>query len=442
MRCLLFLYKLSENTALQKNITNVSDTEQKLEIILSAEEFTPEIDNEIDKARKSIEIKGFRKGHVPVAMIKKVMGPAIEASVAEKLASKYFVEISETENIKPASRAELQDYSCDKDKLAITLSYQIHPEFEVKDYSNYSFVQDIYTVSDEDVEREINLILKGHGTLVPVEGPSEAKDTIIADLEKLDASGNVLEDQKTENYHFNLEYLPDDNPFYTALLGKKASDTVSVDIKPEKEGDEAYRYEVVIKEVKRLELPELNDELVKEITQQKFESTGDFREDVRGQLEEHFSNKSEQDLLESISTKFIEENPVPTPSAMVDSFENMLLENAKRQMGGNLPPGMDESEFRVSIRPNAEKHARWMLISQKIAEQSKLEVTDDDIKAYAEKEAQKNPELKADDLVNTYMSTEFRDYITDTILKEKIYSIIKSSVTINGENKPLPQHDD
>lgn len=425
---------------MQKNITNVSDTEQKLEIILSAEEFTPETDREIESARKNIQLKGFRKGHVPVGMIKKVMGPAIEAAVAEKLASKYFVEISEAENIKPASRAELEDYSFDEDQLAITLSYQIHPDFEIKDFSGYSFVQDIYPVTDEDVDREINLILKGHGTLVPVDEQSEAKDTIIADLLKLDDSGNVMEDHKTENYHFNLEYLPEDNPFYKSLLGKKAGENVTVDIEPEKEGEETYRYEVTIKEVKRLELPELNDDLIKEISQQKFESIDDFREDVRSQLEQHFSNKSEQDLLETISSKFIEENPVPTPSAMVDSFENMLLENAKKQMGGKLPPGMDESEFRTSIRPNAEKHARWMLISQKIAEMNELEVNDDDIKAFAEKEAEKNPELKTEDLLKTYMSTEFRDYITDTILKDKIYGIIKSSVTINGENKPIPEH--
>ena len=428
---------------MQKNINNVSDTEQKLEIILSAEEFAPEMDRETESARKNIQIKGFRKGHVPVAMIKKVMGPAIEASVAEKLASKYFAEISEAENIKPASRAALEDYSFEADSLTITLTYEIHPEFEIQDFSNYSFVQDIYTVTDEDVDREINLILKGHGTLVPIDEPAEAKDTIIADLEKFDASGKTMEDQKTENYHFNLEYLPEDNPFYASLLGKKAGENITVNIEAKEEGEEeAYRYEVTIKEVKRLELPELNDETVKEITQQKFESRDDFRADVRAQLEQHFSNKSEQDLLEVISSKFIDENPVPAPSAMVDSFENMLLENAKRQMGGSLPPGMDESELRVSIRPNAEKHARWMLISQKIAEMNKLEVSDDDITAYAEKEAEKNPELKAEDLINTYMSTEFRDYMTDTILKDKIYNIIKSSVTINEESKPIPVHDD
>lgn len=426
---------------MQKNITNVSDTEQKLEVTLSAGEFTHEMDRETESARKNMQIKGFRKGHVPAAMIKKVMGPAIEAAVAEKLASKYFAEISEAENIRPASRAALEAFSFDNDRLIISLSYEIHPEFELKDFSNYSFVQDIYTISDEDVDREINLILKGHGTLVPVNGLSEAKDTIIADLVKLDASGNVMADQKTENHHFNLEYLPENNPFHKSLIGRKAGENVTVDIEAKEEDEEAYRYEAAIKEVKRLELPELTDELVKEITQGKFESINAFRENVREQLEQYFSNKSKQDLLESISSKFIEENPVPTPSAMVDSFENILLENAKKQMGGKFPAGMDESELRGSIRPNAEKHARWMLISQKIAETNKLEVNDDDIKVFAEKEAKKNPELKVEDLISTYMSAEFRDYITDTILKDKIYGIIKSSATINGESKPIPEHD-
>ena len=428
---------------MQHTTKNVSETEQQLEIILSAEEFTPELNNEIEDARKNVQIKGFRKGHVPTGMIRKLMGPAIEATVAEKLASKHFGEIAEKESIKPAGRAQLDDFTFGDESLSITLSYEIHPEFELKDYTGYSFVEDIYTVTDEDVENEINLILKSNGTLISVEAPAEAGDTVIADLVKYDAEGNELEDQKTENHHFNLEYLPEDNPFREALVGAKAGDTVKVEVKPEEdeEDGETFKYEVTVKEVKRTELPELTGELLKEVTGGKFEEIEPFRQDVRQQLEEHFSKKSEQDLLEAISAKLIEENPVPTPKTMVDSFENMLIENAKRQFGGEFPAGFDDRALRASMRPNAEKHARWMLISQKIAETGNLEVTDEDIKAFAEKEAEKNPSAKVEELLQAYMSSEFRDYITDTILKDKIYGILKSAVTIQGENKPLPQHD-
>jgi trigger factor len=125
---------------------------------------------------------------------------------------------------------------------------------------------------------------------------------------------------------------------------------------------------------------------------------------------------------------------------MIESFSNMLVENAKRQIGGSFPKELDEKQFYISMRPNAEKHVQWLLISQKIAEINKLEVSEDDIKAFAEKESGKNESMTAEDLLNTNMSAEFRDYITDTILKEKIYDIIKSKVTITEEEKPLPAH--
>lgn len=425
---------------MQKNITNVSDTEQQLEIILTAEEYQPEYDQQLEEARRSVKIKGFRQGHVPVGMLKKMIGPSLEAEVAEKMASKHFATIAEQEKINPASRAQIDSFNFGDGELTIKISYEIHPEFELKDLSAYSFTQAEYSVTDEDVEREIKLILKGHGTMVTIDEAAGEGDTIIGDVTKLDAEGNADEESKNENHHFNLEYLPADNPFRMALEGRKAGDSVEVTIEPKEEGGETVRYRVEVKEIKRLELPELDDELVKEITQQRFENVADFKADVKLQLQAHFTDKSEQDLLEAMSAKLIEEHPVPTPKAMVASFQNMLLENAKRQMGGQFPASLNEAEFLETLKPNAEKHARWLLVSQKIAKENELNVSDEDIKAYAEKEAEKEPSLTVEQLVSTYMSTEFKDYIIDTILKEKIYDVIKSKVTITTEPTPIPEH--
>jgi len=110
-------------------------------------------------------------------------------------------------------------------------------------------------------------------------------------------------------------------------------------------------------------------------------------------------------------------------------------------MGGYFPKGFDEAQFNIAMKPNAVKHAQWLLISQKIAEVNKLGVTDEDIKVYAEKEAGKNESMSSEELLATYLSDEFRDYVTDTILKEKIYDIIKSQVTITAEETTLPVHE-
>jgi len=425
---------------LQKNIKNVSETEQELEIILSAEEFGTEYIQELEEAKRSIQIKGFRKGHAPASLIKKLAGPSIEATIAEKMASKYFGEIADAEKIKPASRAQIINFTFKPEQLTIQLSYEIHPEFDLKDFSGYSFTKAKYTVTDKDVEHEINLILKGHGTLISVDESALSTDTVIGDVYKLNENGDPIEEEKTENHHFSLEYLPEENPFRKALTGKKAGDSVDIENDQKDSDTEPSRYRVNISEIKRLELPELTDDLVKEITGQRFESVADFTADVHIQIEQHFLLKSDEDLLESISAKLIDENPVATPESMVASFSKMLVENAKRQMGGRFPKGFDEEQFSTTMRPNAIRHAQWLLISQKIAELDNLEVSDDDIKAYAEKEAGKNSSANAEDLLNTYMSTEFRDYITDTILKDKIYEIIKSKVTIIEEDKPIPAH--
>jgi trigger factor len=427
---------------LQKNIRNVSETEQELDIILTVEEYGPEIEQELEEARRNLRVKGFRPGHAPVGLVKKLAGPGIEATVAEKMASKYFSSIAEEEKINPAGRASIESFDYENGVLTVRMSYEIHPEFELKEFGGYSFTQANYSLTDADMDREINLILKGHGTLVTTDEAAGSDDTLIADVVKLDEEGQPVEEEKTENHHFNLSYLPEDNPFRQSLTGKKAGETVDVVPTPRDAEDKPASFRVTVKEVKRMELPELNDELVKEITQQRFETVADFRADVRQQLEAHFNHKSEEDLLEAISAKFIEENPVPTPRAMVDSFENMLLENAKRQVGGKLPKGLDEREFRTALRPNAEKHARWLLISQKIAKLNDLKVNDEDIRAYAEKEAENNATLKVDELVNTYMSSEFKDYIVDTIMKDKIYEIIKSQVSIVKEDKPLPTQEE
>lgn len=425
---------------MQKNIKNVSETEQELEIILSADEFAPEYNEELEEAKRSVQIKGFRKGHAPAGLIKKLAGPAIEASIAEKMASKHFGPIVDEEKIKPASRASIIDFTFEPEQLTIRLGYEIHPEFELQEFSGYEFTRSVYNVTDETVEREINLILKGHGTMVSVEEAAGATDTVIGDVSKVDASGEPVGENKTENHHFNLEYLPADNPFRTALEGHKAGETVTVEV-PAKEGEEeGSKFQVAISEVKRMELPELTDELVKEITGGRFEAIADFKGDVRIQLDEHFSMKSDEDLLEAISAKLIEENPVPTPKAMVASFANMLVENAKRQMGGDFPKGFDTTQFHEAMQPNAEKHARWLLISQKIGEMNNLEVTEEDIKAFAEKEAAKNTAMDSEELMKTYMSAEFRDYITDSITKDKIYEIIKSKVTITDEPTEVPEH--
>ncbi|MEI6639332.1 MAG: trigger factor [Chlorobium sp.] len=423
---------------MQKIISNSNETEQILEITLTAEEFGAEYNQELEEARRSIQIKGFRKGHAPVSLIKKLAGHSIEATVADKMASKYFTQIVEADNIKPVNRAEIVSFSFEGDQLAVKLVYEVQPEFELNDISGYSFTKTIYTITEEDVDREVKHILKGHGSLISVDEAASATDTVIGDVWKLNEAGEPDETQKTSNHHFSLEYLPEANPFRKELTGKKAGENVDIENKEPDSETEPSRYRVAVSEVKRLDLPELTEDLVKEITDQQFESIADFKADIQAQLQKHFTKKAEDDLLESISAKLIEDNPVPTPESIVESFSNMLLENAKRQIGGNFPKNFNSADFRETLRPNAIKHAQWMIITRKIAETANISVSDDDLKSYMEKEAMNHPEAQREQFVESYKNPEISDYIAEMIFKGKIYDHLKSQVTIIEEAKPVP----
>jgi trigger factor len=420
---------------LQKNIKNVSETEQVLEIILSAEEFGAEYSKELEEAKRNVQIKGFRKGHAPASLIKKLAGPSIETTVAEKMASKYFGEIADSGAIKPINRAEIISFSFEDDQLILRLAYEIQPEFELNDFSEYSFTKALYTVTDEDVEREIQQILKAQATLISVDEAASTTDTVIGDVWKLNDVGEPKEDSVTENHHFTLEYLPEENPFRRALLGKKRGESIDVENKKEETDAEPSTFRVIVREIKRLELPELTDDLVKEVTEQQFESAADLRSDIRNQIEANFIKLAEEDLLESISEKLIEANPVSAPESMVGSFTQMLVDNAKRQIGGAFPSSFDEKDFLETLRPNAVKHAQWMVISRKIAETENITVSEDDLKAYVEKEISENPSLDKERLLESYKTGEIRDFIAESVIKKKIYDLLKSKVTITEEER-------
>jgi len=243
-----------------------------------------------------------------------------------------------------------------------------------------------------------------------------------------------------EHQEFFLSELADESTLKKALLGVKVGDERNVDVELRKDDGtvEQTRFRISVKEVKRLDLPELTDELAKEFSDGRCATPDALREDIRQTLERYYEEKSEEDLLEDIAQRFVKDNAIEVPSAMIRSFETLLVDNARQRMGGSFPRGFSEEAFRREIRPSAELQARWMLIRYKLAEMHNLKVEEDDIRAEAEKEAQENG-LDFNQLLQAYMSDQVREYVVDRILRQKVYDVIKSKVKINTETKPIPR---
>ncbi len=427
---------------MKSQIKSISDTEQELELCLETSEFQPELDKQYRDAQKKANLKGFRQGKAPISIIKRLLGGQIQTQVVEKLASENFEKISKDKNIKIIGQARISDFKLDENQsLTIYLSFEVQPEFDLKPYDTYEFKKINYQITDDDVEKELKGLLRNYAEISVVDEPATKTDVVVASLQKCDEQGIAIVGENLENQTFNLEYLKDDSPFFSALVDSKKGDerrVVVEDENPETKETTKTHYNVIVQEVKQVSLPEFNDDYADKLSQGKLKTTAEFKEDLKNQIESHYAKKSDEDLFDSIADKFTEDNVFPLPLSLVDSYENLLVENAKKQVGGKFPAGFDEYKFRHDIRPNAEKHARWMLIRSKLAEQNDITIEEDDIKAYAEKEAAMVG-LDAETYMQQLTSSEYLPYITDSLLRDKVLDHIKNTSAIVEESQDLPK---
>lgn len=418
----------------------LSATEQEMTLTLEPAEFVPVFDERFKEVQANAQIKGFRKGKVPMEMVRRLMGKEIEAEAIEFLASKFFSEAAEEKKLKIVGKARLRHFEYEPNrKLTMYVQYEVQPEFELKPFEDYTFTKIKYEITEADIEDEIKALLAQQGVWVSKDSEATGEDLVIADMQKLDEAGMAIIGARYEQQEFLLNELADDSTLKKALLGVKAGDERLVDVELRKDNGavELTRFRVSVKEVKQLDLPELSDELAKEFSEGKCQTVQELREDIRVTLEKYYEMKAEDDLLEEIAQRFVKDNPIEVPSSMTRLFENLLVDNARQRIGGNFPRGFNEEAFRREIRPSAEQQARWMLIRNKIADMHGIKVEEADIFAEAEKEA-KATGLDPNQLKQAYLSDQVRDYVVDRIIRQKVYDLLKSKVKINIETKPVP----
>jgi|YNPMSStandDraft_2_1061718.scaffolds.fasta_scaffold00925_4 trigger factor len=410
-------------------------------LTLEPSEYQPKLDENYRLAQANIQLKGFRKGKAPMEMVKRLVGKEIESETVETLASEFFSKIASEQKLKLVGRARIRHFEFKEDKsLNIYLMYEVQPEFELAPYTDYAFKKAEYEITQEDVEREVKHLLRGQGVWMSKDGESTEDDLVVADSQELDESGMPMIGKRVENQEFVLKAIRKDSPLRTVLTGVKAGDERAVELAVRNEANGSpmvKKYKFYIKEVKRLDLPELTDELAKEITQGHLQTAAELRADIEARLKATFKRKAEDDLLEEIAKKFIEDNPIDVPQTMIRTFENMMIENAARQLGGKFPKGFDVQAFRREISPTAKRQAQWMLIRNKLAEVADIKINEQAIRDLAEADAKDMGIDNVDQVLQTYLKEEMQNYVLERALREKVYAYLFSILKITPESKRI-----
>ena len=363
----------------------------KLTIEVPAEEFDAAIKNAYNKNKNKFSIPGFRKGKAPLAMLEKMYGAGIfYEDAANEVIDASYPKAAEESKEEIVSTPEIKVTQIEKGKAFIyEATVALKPEVTLGEYKGVEVKKAEAVVTDEDVENELTAARKKNGRLIDVEdGTIEDGDNTIIDFtgyidDKTFDGGAGTDYPLVIGSHSFIEGFEDQ------LIGKKKGETcdVNVTFPAEYHADELAgkpaKFVVTIKEVKRNELPELNDEFASEVSD--FDTLDEYKADIRKKLQEKKEQDAKVENENNVIEKVVENAQMELPQPMVDTQAREMVENYARRLqsqGLNINDyrkytGMTPEKLMEQRRPEAEKRIKTRLVLEKVVEVENVEVSDE-----------------------------------------------------------------
>ena len=414
--------------------------EVKLEFTVEAEKFEEAIQTVYKKNAKYFNIPGFRKGKAPFKMVEKAYGIQIFYEDAfNEVAGEVYAQGLEENKIEAVSKPEIDIVQIEAGKdLIFTAVVQTKPEVKLGKYKGIELKKIEYNVSDEDIEHELKHIAEHNARLVAVEDrPVEKGDITIIDFEGF-VDGVAFEGGKAENHELEIgsgKFIPG---FEDQIVGMKIDEERDIKVTfpeeyPAKElaGKESI-FKIKLHEIKKKKLPEINDEFAKDASE--FDTLEDWKKSIKERKEKENASRAKFEMEEAAIEAACKTATVDIPSGMIETqIDNMEQDISTRlsYQGMNLDQylqmiGKTKQEFRDENKEEAEKQVKTNLVLEAIMEDSKIEVTEEEIgakiKEMAEMYGQKEEEVKN--------NPQLRNYVEGTLKTEKTIQYIVDNAKI------------
>lgn len=372
-----------------------------LEISIEAEPFKEAILKVYNKQKKSIAIPGFRKGKVPLIMIEKYYGKGVFYEDALDLLYPDVVSDAITEaGIEAVSQPfDVEVKEIGENGVEMTMKITVKPEVEVKEYKGLKATAMDTNVTAADVKKELEAIRERNSRLVAVEDrPAKKDDVAIIDYEG-SVDGVPFEGGKDEGHELTLgsgEFIPG---FEDGVIGHNAGEEFDVNVKFPKEyhsedlADKDAVFKVKLTAIKNKELPELNDDFAKDVSE--FDTLAEYKKSLKAEIKSRKKDAADKDLESQILEQVVNGVEGEIPDVMYDNKVDEMVESFSQriqQQGITMDVylqycGMDEKKLREQMRVDAVKQVKLMLAIEKIAAIEDIKVPKEDIEAEYKKMA-------------------------------------------------------
>ncbi len=336
---------------------------------------------------KSLNLPGFRKGKVPVSIVKARFGPAILHEVITKTEEEYYREASQEKGLQPVSQATIEESSFeDGEPLKFKASMDVKPELDIENYKGLKVVRPVFTVEESFLENQLNGMREQNATEKQVDRKAQLGDVIQADFVELDEEGNEIADKAQSDRMFLIGGPNANHDLDNQLGGIEVGETRDVNYTHSHEQedgehhDHEVRFRVTAKEIRERVLPELDDEFAKDVGP--FESLDELKTRIHDDMHTQADGASRSRLVENIVEELIARNEFEVPNSMVETYLDNFVEQLRRERQSDELD--NEENVREEARPGALRGVKRYLMLEQIAEKESLEVSEEDLDKHLE----------------------------------------------------------
>ena len=413
-----------------------------LKLTIDAQSFDKACKDAYNKNKTKFNVQGFRKGKAPMSIVEKFYGEGVffEDAVNTLFPDAFEAAVKE-HDLDTVARPEIDVEEIGKGKsLVIIADVAVKPEITLGEYKNLTVEKPDSEVTDEEVEKEIEAMREQNARFVTVEDREvKEKDMLLIDFNgKVD--GVEFEGGQAENYSIIVgsnTFIPG---FEEQLVGMKLNEEKDLSVKFPEEyhaenlaGKDAV-FTVKVNEIKEKELPELDDEFAKDVSE--FDTLEDLKADAKAKLQKTKDEYADRELENKLVKMAAENATVEIPEAMIDSqVENMVydFEYQLKYQGLDLEnylkfTNMSIEGLKEQMRPDAKSRVLNSLVIEAISKSENIESTEEDLEQELAKMAE-SYKMEVDKLKSTLRPSDM-DYIKDTVVARKTVEFIKGNANL------------
>ncbi|MFP4499680.1 MAG: trigger factor [Candidatus Hydrogenedentota bacterium] len=421
-------------------VTYKGDCAYEVHVIIPEANVTKKTEELFEELKGEAEVPGFRRGKVPRKLLEKRFSKVVRGEVADSLVKAAFRKLMEDEDLHPLSMPDVEGLEnvTEQDSrapLEFTLKFEVMPRVELGEYKGIEVERPFVQVDEGDIDNMVNSLRENFSVHQPVEEPAQEGDQVIIDFHGTIA-GEEFPGNAAQNYPYVLGTQRFFKEFEDVLNGARAGDEKTCEITFPDDYHSAdlagktAEFTIKVNEVKRRELPEVNDEFAAQVG---YETIEEMRKQIAGEMRERTKAASTEMVEQNAINKVIENSSFELPATLVEDSARQYYEQEVQRLRSSHVPGEQieerEDELRAEARKNAENEIKGYFAMREIGRREGVEVTDADLEEEADSIVARTGAER--DMVTRFLANEDqRSSYGDRIFRRKAMALIIDNANI------------